>query len=108
MTACLVLFVAPVQALTLTMQDCREGAQFIENAALSRDNGMSANAFVNRLEEDLLLIKSFPASVRWFARDEDDADFLRRSVNRVFDAPESAGLHRQHFLESCLLVAADH
>jgi hypothetical protein len=103
--ACLTIVSTQASALTVTKQDCREGAQFIENAALSRDNGMSANNFVDRLEEDLVLIKSFPPSVRWFARDDDDEEMLRRSVHRVFDEPGPPREHRRQFLEVCLPVA---
>jgi len=35
-------------ALTVSPQDCREGADFIGNAARSRDNGMPAARFIAR------------------------------------------------------------
>ena len=45
-------------ALTVTLEECNEGADFIRNAAFSRDNGAKADEFLRRLEDDLLLTAS--------------------------------------------------
>ncbi len=84
------------------MNDCLEGSDFIANAARAREHGMTREAFVARLDEDLLLIHAFPPELRWFARDEDDARFLRAEVEIVFDVPESPDAHRADFLRACL------
>lgn len=84
-----------------TVGECLEGADFIANAALARDNGTSRQAFVGRLEEDLTLIHAFPVELRWFAKDEDDERFLHASVEVVFDAPASPEDHRSSFLRTC-------
>jgi hypothetical protein len=95
----------PAIALTVTPQDCREGAEFIGNAARSRDNGMSAARFIARLDEDLVMIQSVPKELRWFARDADDARFLRGAVLRVFDEPALPQLHGATFFDECMALA---
>ena len=47
-------------ASALSVADCFEGSDFIANAALSRENGMSRDAFLNRLDEDFQIIQAFP------------------------------------------------
>ena len=39
--------------MTSTLEECIEGADFIGNAAYSRDNGMARAAFLDRLEAHL-------------------------------------------------------
>src|SRR5512147_1771380 len=81
--------------------ECREGGDFIRNAALSRDGGATREFFVGRLEEDLMTIRAFPPALRWFVRDEDDEQFLRSEVEAVFDAPQSSEQHRAGFVARC-------
>ncbi len=90
-----------VAAQPHSARECREGGDFIRNAALSRDGGTTREFFVGRLEEDLLTIRAFPASLRWFAHDTDDESFLRTEVEAVFDAPGASEQHRTGFLERC-------
>ena len=85
--------------------ECREGGDFIRNAALARDAGATREFFVGRLEDDLLTIRAFPPTLRWFAHDSADEAFLRAEVHAVFDAPEASELHRAAFLERCALRA---
>jgi len=82
--------------------ECREGGDFIRNAALARDAGYSREFIVGRLEEDFLLIRAFPAPLRWFVQDEGDEDYLRRELATVFDTPESGEQHRAGFVERCI------
>ena len=82
--------------------ECREGGDFIRNAALARDAGYSREFIVGRLEEDLILIRAFPAPLRWFVQDEGDEAYLRRELVTVFDAPASGERHRAEFLERCI------
>lgn len=88
-------------ALTVEPQDCREGAEFIGNAARSRDNGLTAQAFLDRLESDLLAIRSYPRALRWFARDPDDEALLTTWAQRVFAGDESPHALQRAFLASC-------
>lgn len=83
--------------------ECREGGDFIRNAALSRDSGATREFFVGRLEEDLQTIRAFPPALRWFVHDADDEKFLRAEVEAVFDAPQPSERHRSGFLERCVL-----
>ena len=81
--------------------ECREGGDFIRNAALARDAGASREFFVGRLEDDLLTIRAFPPALRWFAHDSADEAFLGAEVHAVFDAPSESELQRDAFLERC-------
>jgi hypothetical protein len=97
---------AAAQPLTAAAQphsaaECREGGDFIRNAALSRDAGATREFFIGRLEEDLVAIRAFPAALRWFARSAEDEAFLRTEVHEVFDAPAASELHRDGFVERC-------
>ena len=81
--------------------ECREGGDFIRNAALARDAGATREFFAGRLEDDLITIRAFPAELRWFAHDAADEAFLRAEVHAVFDAPAASELHRDAFLDRC-------
>lgn len=86
--------------------ECREGGDFIRNAALARDAGATRQFFVGRLEDDLIAIRAFPPELRWFAHDSADEAFLRTEVHAVFDAPAASERHRDAFLERCARRAA--
>jgi hypothetical protein len=85
-----------------SMNECFEGSEFIGNAALSRDAGMPATAFLDRMEEDFVLIRAFPNELRWFVHDADDESFLLQEAREVFDHPEPAEDHRRAFLQACV------
>jgi hypothetical protein len=95
------LAAADAAASVLTLADCLEGSDFIANAAMSRDNGMSRAAFLDRLEQDLFAIRAFPSELRWFAKDEDDEQFLHAAAEDVFDVPALPQTHRALFLRAC-------
>ncbi|HEY3180219.1 MAG TPA: hypothetical protein VGL25_15220 [Casimicrobiaceae bacterium] len=84
-----------------TLADCLEASDFIANAALSRDNGMTRDAFISRLTGDFAAIRAFPAELRWFVRDEDDERFLEDAAEHVFDVPSTPADHRREFLQAC-------
>ena len=86
-------------------RECREGGDFIRNAALARDAGYTREFFVGRLEEDFVMIRAFPPDLRWFVRDPGDEDFLRGEVEAVFGDPTSSDQHRAGFLQRCILRA---
>lgn len=83
-------------------RECREGGDFIRNAALARDAGYTREFFVGRLEEDFVMIRAFPPDLRWFVQDQGDESFLRAEVEAVFDAPDGSERHRTGFLERCV------
>ena len=97
----IVASIAFASASVPTMAECLEGSDFIANAAIARDHGMSRDAFMGRLDEDLTLIHAFPSELRWFAKDDDDEHFLRDEARAVFDAPGTADDHRAAFLRAC-------
>ena len=92
-------------ASNLSVGECFEGSDFIANAALARENGMSRADFLGRLEEDFELIQAYPPQLRWFAKDRDDESFLFESARQVFDAPEPPERHRARFLAACFTRA---
>jgi hypothetical protein len=91
-----------------TMEECLEGSDFIRNAALSRDAGVAADAFLDHLTEDFLVIRSFPAELRWFVHDDGDELFLAEQTRLVFERASAPDNHRAYFLRACLgRIAAD-
>lgn len=90
----------------LSARDCREGADFIRNAALSRDAGMRAEAFLARLEEDLVVVMAMRPAVRWFVYSEREADLLRVAVASVFRRPNDPQRHASTFLAGCETLRA--
>ena len=93
----------------LTAQECSEGADFIEHAAMSRENGLSRDDFLRRMQEDLQAIQAFPPALRWFVQDAADEELLVNAAVRVFDAPRTPEDHRSDFVQACAerIVAAD-
>jgi len=88
-------------ASNLTVAECFEGSDFIAHAAQARENGVSREQFLHRLEDDIELIQAYPPQLRWFAKDHDDEVFLYESARQVFDAPETPERHRAAFLAAC-------
>ena len=85
-----------------SLAECFEGSDFIANAALSRDAGMSSEAFLSRMEQDFVAIQDFPSELRWFVHDADDEAFLISAARDVFAHPGAAESHRRMFLQACV------
>ena len=94
-----------VMAHSLTLAECTEGGEFIHNAALARDNGVTREFFVNKLVEDLIVIQSFPPQLRWFVQDSGDEKLLSEAVFKVFDEPTKAEQHEASFVSACMRTA---
>ena len=90
-----------VPAHDLTLAECIEGGDFIKNAAMSRENGMTREAFLGRMESDLRVIQQFPPQLRWFVQDRDDEELLTWAARLVFDAPREPESHQSEFLAAC-------
>jgi hypothetical protein len=86
----------------LSNQECKEGGDFIRNAAMSRDNGVDALTFVAKVLDDLVVIRSFPKELRWFAQDREDEDYLLEAVAQVFENRRHPDDHRQAFYAGCM------
>jgi len=67
---------------------------------------MPRDAFMGRLEDDLVVIRAFPPAMRWFAKNVADERFLLQAAAQVFDAPHSPARHHAAFLAACLARAA--
>jgi hypothetical protein len=85
-----------------SLQECFEGSDFIVNAALSRDAGVPAAQFLERLEGDFLLVRAFPSELRWFVHDDGDEALLLAATQRVYGQPLPPEMHRRQFLNACL------
>ena len=94
--------VCPALASVPSSTECTEGAEFIGNAAQARENGMSRDAFLDRMTADFEMIRAFPNELRWFAHDEADEAFLLGAARDVFDRPEPPELHRMAFFRACM------
>ena len=90
-----------VAAHDLSAVECREGSEFIEHAAMSRDYGLSRDDFLRRMQEDLQAIQAFPPALRWFVQDAADEELLVSAAQRVFDEPRAPLDHRSEFLQAC-------
>ena len=86
----------------LTARECMEGSDYIRNAALSRDGGMTESAFMDVFERDMQLIARVPPSLRWFVQDKDDEDFLRAALDEVFSRPQAPQQHALDFARACV------
>jgi hypothetical protein len=85
-----------------SLDECFEGADFIGNAALSRDAGMPADQFLGRMQDDFVAIRAFPNELRWFVHDPEDEAFLLDEAREVFDRPGPPANHRLAFLGACV------
>jgi len=86
----------------LSLQECREGADYIRNAAISREHGMSEAAFMDIFDNDLATIMAIPKELRWFVQDDEDAIFLRAALNQVFQHPKAPSEHAMDFAHACV------
>lgn len=84
-----------------SLTECFEGSDFVGNAALSRENGMSEKKFIDRMQDDFELIRAFPQELRWFVHDSGDEAYLMAAAREVFERPAPPEEHRRTFLESC-------
>ncbi|MFN0315269.1 MAG: hypothetical protein ACKVQA_09555 [Burkholderiales bacterium] len=96
------LFLLKAYAHPPAFEECLEASEFILHAAMSRDNGMTRQDFMGRVEADLMAIQSFPPEYRWFAQDADDERFLVHHSADVFDDPRSPQIHQSDFLNACV------
>jgi hypothetical protein len=99
--AALLIASGPAFAHKPSAAECREGGDFIRNAALSRDNGTTRKFILDHLREDYVMIRAFRPEERWFVMDVDDEESLQAEVELVFDAPLPVEQHRVDFLERC-------
>jgi hypothetical protein len=100
--ACAAVIAVPgALARDLSVNECLEGGDFIRNAALSRDMGVSRGEFIGRMEADIQAIQAFPPQLRWFVQDEDDQVLLMTAAQGVFDEPEVPERHREEFVHAC-------
>lgn len=96
-----ILCLTRVLAGTPTYEECQQGGEFIRNAALTREAGMTRQTFLDRMKEDFVLIQAFPKELRWFVKDAADEAFLLAAAEQVFDHPRPPAHHESEFLSAC-------
>jgi hypothetical protein len=89
----------------LSVSECKEGGDFIRNAALARDNGVAPAAFLDRISDDIEIIRSFPSQLRWFVQDDSDAKLLLSATANVFQHPKTPHAHQVDFFNDCIANA---
>ncbi len=86
----------------MSEDECREGSEFIQNAAHSRNNGITKFHLLEQFDADIITIQSFPPEYRWFVQDKEDEVFLRSALLGVFDDPKTPEKHATDFLSDCM------
>lgn len=101
----LFLLALPLMATahTLSIEECSEGSDYIRNAAMSRDSGLTEAKFFEVFDHDLVLLMAVPPSLRWFVQDDDDAEFLRGALLDIYRNPQPPQLHADRFAEACFV-----
>lgn len=97
----LLAFPLMANAHSLSLEECSEGSDYIRNAALSRDGGMSEAKFFEVFDHDLVLLMAIPPSLRWFVQDDADAEFLRAALLDVYHNPKLPQQHAENFSVAC-------
>lgn len=97
------VMLSPLAAHELSISECKEGADYIRNAAISRDHGISEAKFMQIFETDMRMIQAVPKELRWFVQDEEDEAFLRAQLDEVFNRPQPPQQHAKAFGEACVL-----
>ena len=87
--------------------ECVEGGDFIRNAAFARDRGVTEADFISGVHDDIEAVKVLPPDLRWFVRDDDDAQFLLSAATEVFRNPKEAHAHRADFIAACMRRGKD-
>ncbi len=85
-----------------TVRECHEGSDFIEHAAMSRDNGYSKKKIVGLFDDNVTVLSGMDPEKRWFVRSPGATRFLREALLRVFDIPRKPKDAATVFLRSCL------
>jgi hypothetical protein len=102
LAAGLLLAALPAWPHDISLDECVEGSDFIRNAALSRNNGITRSEFIGRMHADIELIQAFPKELRWFVQDDSDAELLLGHAALVFDEPREPESHQAAFLQACI------
>lgn len=100
----LLFFPLRSHAHQLSVGECNEAGDFIKNAALARDGGISEAIFIDKIRDDIEVIRAFPPQLRWFVQD-DDARLLLAAAAEVFQRPKEARVHQVEFFKSCMARA---
>lgn len=85
-----------------TVKECHEARDFIEHAAMSRDNGYSKEKLVRRFDEDVMILSGMDPEKRWFIRSPGATVFLRQALVDVFSTRRKPSDQSALFLRSCM------
>jgi len=98
----LLFFPSRSTAHQVSVSECKEASDFIKNAALARDNGVVETIFIDRIRDEIEIIRAFPPHLRWFVKDESDAKLLLTAAVNVFKHPKTARDHQIDFFNACV------
>lgn len=93
---------APAAGHGIDRRECAEGADFVANAARSRDYGLSARELLDRFDGDVATVSGMAPQARWFVHDADDVRLLREAIVEVFERPLKPERHHETFHARCL------
>ncbi len=85
-----------------TERECHEASDFIEHAAMSRDNGYSKEKLVGRFDDDIMVLSGMDPQKRWFVRSPGATRFLREALVEVFAVKRKPGDQASIFRGSCM------
>jgi galactokinase len=85
-----------------TRQECHEASDFIEHAAMSRDNGYSKAVLVRRFDDDITVLSGMDPQKRWFVRSPGATRFLRDALVEVFTLRRKPKEQAMVFFRSCM------
>lgn len=106
LAALLLGYAAPGAAHVPSAVECQQAGQFIYDAAISREDGITRKRFIGQMLSDFQTILAFPKKVRWFVKDKSDEKFLLSAAENVYDHPQAPAVHRREFLARCRLRMA--
>lgn len=96
------LGVASASDFLPTARECHEASDFIEHAAMSRDNGYSKKFLLGRFDDDMMVLRGMDPQKRWFVRSKGATQFLRQALVDVFAVKRKPGDQAGIFLRSCM------
>ena len=94
-----------------TERECHEASDFIEHAAMSRDNGYSQKTLIQRFDDDIMILSDMHPEKRWFVRSPGATKFLRQALMDVFALKrkprDQAGAFRTSCMAHVLAISPD-
>lgn len=85
-----------------TFEECKEASDFVKNTAIARDNGIPESILIDRISDNIEILRSLPSQLHRYIQDDDDAKLLINAAINVFQHPKSAHAHQVDFFHDCV------